>query len=521
MIEELRISNFASINAELLFSSGFNVIVGETGAGKSLLLNAVSFLGGENRIPPSEGCFVEAVLRKGEEELILRREIQSGRSRYFLNGMRVPSKQVISTISTSVLFQSQRQSIKLLNPSYQLKVIDSLSEIDSEVNNYRRLYSDYVKLKEKLEKLKTKLMERERQIDILRFQIEEIESANLKEGEEENLLELRKVLSQKEKLKEVLQAAKELLYEGEFSALTQLGNFISQFERLEGIGEEILEKLNSIYYELESVYSEIESQLNVEEEEITLEEVENRLFEIEKLKRKYGKDYSEIMNFLQSAKEQLRLLENADFEFEKLKEEFSRTESKLEELSETISKKRREGAKKLKDMLQKCFNELNLGNAKFDVSFEKLNEFTPLGRDRVTFLFSGNPSLPLSPLSSSISGGELSRLLLCTLSIVSLPEVTMIFDEIDAGMSGKVLSSVASKLKRISTNQQVIAVTHSPQVVAAADKVFRVSKDEEGKVSVEELTKEEILEEIAIMIAGELTEGSINAARDIMSRWEE
>ncbi len=521
MIEELRVLNFASINAELLFSDGFNVIIGETGAGKSLLLHAISFLGGENRVPPAEGCFVEAVFRKDNDELILRREIRSGRSRYFLNGMRVPSKQVFSVVSTSLLFQSQRQSVKLLSPSYQLKVVDSLSGTEKEIEEYRKFYGEFLKVKERLNELKSRLMEREREIDILRFQIEEIESANLREGEEEELLELRRTLSQKEKLKEIVGMARELLYEGEFSALTQLGSFISHFERLEGIGEEILERLNSVYYELENIYSEIESRFNVEDEEITLEEVEDRLFEIEKLKRKYGGSYREIMDFLRSAKEQLDLLENSDSEVGKLEGELNKLRGKLEELSETISEKRRKGAEELKKRLKKCFEELRLENARFEIAFEEHEEFTLSGKDKVTFLFSGNPSLPLSPLSSSISGGELSRLLLCTLSIASLPEVTMVFDEIDSGMSGKVLSSVARKLKEISKNQQVIAVTHSPQVAAAADKVFKVFKNEDGVIAVEELTREKTLKEIAIMIAGELTEGSLKAAEDIMKRWEE
>ena len=520
MIEELRLSSFGLISAELLFSPDFNVVIGETGAGKSLLLSSIGFLKGGKSNVVSDGCFVEAVFTVREEEIFVRREIRGGRSRYFLNGMRVPQRLIEERISPLITFQSQRQSIELLKPSYQLELLDAFSKAAPLLEEYLKLYEFYRQKEEKIKELINEVSARDREIDILRFQIEEIESANIQPGEEEELLRLKGIVSKSERIREFKAFARAHLYEGDGSVLEKLGAVIKELERLE-IGEEILERLNSIYYEVEEVFSEIESSFDVPEEEISLEDIEDRLYEIEKVKRKYGNSYQEIQNFLKKAKERLEILENLDFEIERLQKEQEKLRKKLEKLALKISSLRKEGAEKLKNYLASSFSQLNMGSAKFEIKIERLPDFSPKGIDSVQFLFSGNPNLPLSPLSESISGGELSRFLLSVLSFSGTPETTMVFDEVDAGMSGKVLSRVAEKLKDISKRQQVIAVTHSPQVVAAADRVFKVEKNSKGEVVVKTLSDEEREKEIAIMIAGELTEGSLRAAEELLRKWEE
>ena len=520
MIEELRLSSFGSISAELLFSPGFNVVIGETGAGKSLLLSSIEFLkGGKSRVV-SEGCFVEAVFTDGKEEIFVRREIRGGRSRYFMNGMRVPQRLIEERISPLITFQSQRQSIELLKPSYQIEFLDVFSRAFPLLEEYRELYEFYRQKEEKIKELVNEMSDRDREIDILRFHIEEIESVNIQPEEEEELLQLKKIVSKSERIREFKAFARMHIYEGDDSVLEKLGAVIRELERLE-IGEEILERLNSVYYEVEDIFSEIENSFDVPEEEISLEDIEDRLYEIEKAKRKYGNSYQEIQNFLKKAKERLEILENLDFEIEKLQKEQEELRKKLRTLALKISALRKEGAEKLKNYLISSFSQLNMESAKFEIKFERLPGFSPKGIDSVQFLFSGNPKLPLSPLSESISGGELSRFLLSVLSFSGIPETTMVFDEVDAGMSGKVLSRVAEKLKDISKRQQVIAVTHSPQVVAAADRVFRVEKNSRGEVVVKTLSDEEREKEIAIMIAGKITEGSLGAARDLLKRWED
>ncbi|SMP13453.1 DNA repair protein RecN (Recombination protein N) [Desulfurobacterium pacificum] len=518
MIEELRLGNFASITAELDFSPNFNVIIGETGAGKSLLLSAISFLKGDKLSFPAEECFVEAVFSTPEGEVFARREIKAGRSRCFLDGMRVPQKLLAERVSPLIVFQSQRQSIELLKPSVQLEILDRLAENEELPSVYRAKFEAFKKEKEKLEELERKVQDRDRQIDILKFQIEEIREANLREGEEEELLELRNLLRQSEKIKEVKELVRVLIYEGEGSALERISEVISRLEKIEG-SEELLERLRNAYYELEDICSEIERKLYVPDEEVSLDEIEDRLYEIEKLKRKYGSSIAEINAFLKEAEEKLYTLENLEFEIEEERKRLEALEAELKELASEISERRKRAAEEFEAYVVSTLKELGMPEVRFKVEFRE-KELSATGVDEVQFLFSGNPSLPLSPLSASISGGELSRFLLTILSKVSVPGVTMVFDEIDAGMSGKTLSLVAAKLKEIAKNQQVIAVTHSPQVVAAADRVFKVEK-KNGNVAVREVKKEQIEREIAIMISGDLTDKSLEAARDLIRRWEE
>ena len=519
MIEELRLKDFGSITGELLFSPGFNVIVGETGTGKSLLLSSVEFLKGAKSSVSRDGSFVEAVFTVNGEELIVRREVSGGRSRYFLNGRRVPQKVVEEAVSPLLLFQSQRQSVKLLKPSYQLSVLDRISDSEGLLEDYKKLYSRYRELLSELENLRKSLSDREREIDILKYQIEEIETAAIKPGEEEELLRLREVVSRAEKVAKLRQFSLHLLYEGEPSVLDLVSKLIREFEEIE-LYSEIVRELNEIYYKLESVVSEIEKRVQVPETELSLEEIEDRLYQIERIKRKYGGTLEKIEEFLAEAREKLEKLLNAETDLEAVEAQLKSVERELFDVSSKLSELRKKGAVKLKNLVLKGFKELGLEDARFEVEVEELSELTPVGRDSVRFLFSGNPSLPLSPLSESISGGELSRFLLILLSVVSLPNMTMVFDEIDAGMSGKIVGKVARKLREISRRQQVIAVTHSPQVVAAADRVFKLEKVE-GKVSVTLLSGEELERELALMISGEVTEGSLKAAKDLLKKWEE
>ncbi|TCK03903.1 DNA repair protein RecN [Phorcysia thermohydrogeniphila] len=520
MIEELRLYKFGLISAELSFSPGFNVIIGETGAGKSLLLSSIDFLKGAKSDVVSEGSFVEAVFSFEDEEVFVRREIKGGRSRYFLNGMRVPQKLVEEKVARFLIFQSQRQSIELLKPSYQIEVLDRVSGVSSLLESYKELYHAYREKQKELESLKADAAEKEREIDILKFQIEEIESANLREGEEEELLELKKVVSQAEKVKSLRELVRFNLYDGEGAALEKIGEVLSSLEELEMFSD-LVKRLSNLYYELEAVYFELEKRLEVPDEDISLEAIEDRLYEIERIKRKYGGSLEKVKEFLERSKERLEVLENLDFELEKKEKELEELRRELQEISAKISAKRKAGAKELKAVLIDSFRELKMESARFEVLLEELPDFTPKGKDRVTFLFSGNPKLSLSPLSDSISGGELSRFLLSVLALFSFPEVTMVFDEIDAGMSGKVLTKVAGKLRDIAKSQQVIAVTHSPQVVAAADRVFKVEKSPSGSVTVRVLDEEEKKKEIAIMISGDVSEGSLRAADELIKKWEE
>ncbi|WP_457678221.1 DNA repair protein RecN [Thermovibrio sp.] len=520
MITELRLFNFGGISGELLFSSGLNVVIGETGAGKSLLLSSVNFLKGERFPFVCEGTFVEAVFQVKGEEITVRREVRSSRSRFFLNGMRVPQKRVEEVISPLVLFQSQRLSAKLLKPSYQLAVLDEVSGVKELISSYKELYRRYKELSLELKSLRKELTEREREVDVLKFQIKEIEEANLKEGEEEELLELKERVSRANELKELRERSLSLLYYGEPSALSLISSALREFEKL-SLFEGIRERLEEVYYLLEGVVSEIESKVEPPSTEFSLEEIEDRLYQIERVKRKYGPTLKEVEDFLKKAKERLSLLENGEELLKEKEESLKELKRELLTLGKEISKRRREGAKKLEELLTSEFRELGLEKSVFKVEITELPEPGPLGLDEVNFLFSGNPSLPLSPLKESASGGELSRMLLSILKVLSPRDSVMVFDEIDTGISGKILKRVAEKLKEIGQKSQVVAVSHWPQVAALADRVFKVEKESSGEVKVKELNPNELKKELAVMISGSLTEGSLKAAEDLLRLREE
>ena len=520
MIEELRLSNFGAITGELLFERGLNVIIGETGTGKSLLLSSINFLKGEKAPAATEDTFVEAVFQVGGEEITVRRELLSSRSRFFLNGMRVPQKRLSEVVSPLILFQSQRLSVELLKPSYQLALIDEVAGSKELLKGYRELYARREELLKRLEELREELSAREREVDVLKFQISEIEEGLIGEEEEEELLRLKELVSRAEELRELRAKSLYLLYEGEPSALSIISEVMREFERAE-LFPEIAKKLEELYYGLEEVVSEIESSVEPPETEMSLSEIEEKLYQVERLKRKYGPTLKEVRDYLERAKERLNLLENAETALEEVERELQKVEEELLRVGRELSEKRRKGAKKLKELLQKEFKELGLEGARFEVEFKEAESPLPTGLERITFLFSGNPKLPLSPLSDSISGGELSRFLLSVLKILSPENKVMVFDEIDAGMSGKILRKVAEKLKEIARKRQVVAVSHSPQVVAAADRVFKLEKTESGAVAVKILKGEELRKELSIMISGQVSPGGLKAADDLLKSWEE
>ena len=348
MLEELRIGSFGGISGELFLSSGLNVIVGETGTGKSLLISSLKFLMGERFSFVTDDTFVEAVFKTDGDELFVRRDLKGGRSRYFLNGVRVPQRKLFEVLSPLFILQSQREGISLLKPSVQLKLLDRFSGTEELLEEYRELLNRYREKLSELEELKKQEMLREREIDILRFQIEEIEEANLKPGEEEELLELKERVSKAEEIGRLRERSLHLLYEGEFSILSLLSELIKEFETLD-LYPEVSEKLSSLYYDLESLVSQIERDLVPPEAEISLEEIEERLYRIERLKRKYGSSYEEIVSFLENAKERLSRLENLSFEIEKIEKEVESLREELLKKGREIGKKRRRGSLVPKD----------------------------------------------------------------------------------------------------------------------------------------------------------------------------
>ncbi|WP_457569028.1 DNA repair protein RecN [Desulfurobacterium sp.] len=517
MLSELSIKNFATIEeADLIFDPGLNVIVGETGAGKSLLLGAIGFLKGDKlKLPISDEAFVEAVFERDNDEIIVRREIINGRSRFFLDGRRVPQNLVKEQIAPLITIQSQHESITLLKPSRQLKIVDQFAKNEELLREYRTAYDVFQEAKKKLESLKESVAERERKIDILKFQINELESVEWGEEVEAELSRLAEILSKAEKIREVIALSRTELYEGEESAYSKVGRVLREIEELEL--SDLIEELSDIHYRIEGFVFELEKRLSIPETEESLEEIEDRLYEMRKLKEKYGPSWEDVEAFYKKAKRELEELENIDIEIETAEKNYLEAKARVENLAEKLTRSRKEAARKLEKRIKEHLDNLELKHAKFKIAFESA-PLSYTGKDKISFLFTGNPSLPLQPVGVSISGGELSRLLLSILAESGKASDVLVFDEIDAGMSGKVLSRVAEKLAKISRNVQIIAVSHSPVVVAMADSVFKVVKSPDGSISVSRLEGKQIEQEIARMIAGEVTEGSLQAARELMER---
>ncbi len=517
MLSELSITSFSAIETtELLFDDGLNVVVGETGAGKSILLGTISFLKGDRgKGVKEDGTAVEAVFSDKEEELIVRREIKKGRSRFFLNGKRVPQDFIKNKVSPLITFQSQHETILLLKPVVQLKIVDTFAENEKLLSEYKKIYGEFRQSVSRFEELKRQISDRERKMDILSFQLNELESVEWGKEIEDELLNLSKILSQAERIKQVQSVVKLELYESEEAASNKIGRVLKEIESLEI--EELSNRLSEIYYQLEDFVFEVEKILRIPEVEESIDDIEEQLYQLKKLKEKYGPTWDDVKEFYEKIRKEFEGLENIEFEIETAEKEVENFRRELEKVAERLSLSRREGAKQLEKRIEKHLEELELKHAKFKISVEK-GDFSSTGKDKIAFLFSGNPKLPLQPIGEAISGGELSRLLLSILSESSKETGVLVFDEIDAGMSGKVLSKVAEKLLKISRNSQVIAVTHSPVVVALADVVFKVEKQIDGKIVVRTLEKAEIEEEIAVMISGEISEGSLKTARELMDR---
>ncbi len=509
MLYELRLGNFGIFKeVDVVFSPNLNVIVGETGAGKSLLLNSLEFLAGKRFSFETEGTFAEAVF---DDETIVRREIVSKRARSFLNGVRVKSDVLANFIADRVSFQSQRESMRLFKPSYQLALLDKFAQNEKLLSEFSSLYSKYKELESKLSQLKAKEAERERLLDILRFQRQEILSAQpFGQEVEEELEQKEKLLRRSEEISNLKDELLFELYESADSVYEKLAKFA---EKLDELGfSKLSSQLYEAHYLVESVCDDVKDELDVEHLPESLEEVNLRLSQLQKVKRKYGGSWQEVEKFLSRIESQLAELESLDTSLTELQSELEALKRKLNDLAQRLHQRRKKAAHDFERKVLKSLRELEVFGT-FKVEISQLPEISSKGKDKVTFLFSGSSDLKLTSLSSSISGGELSRLLLSVFSVVGDSSQLLIFDEVDAGMSGKTIKSVARKLKEISKKTQVIVVTHSPVVASAADRLFFVQRqDSDAKIT--QVKEPDVV--LANMIAGRITEGALKTARELL-----
>lgn len=549
MLLNLTITNFAIIDRlEVQFDAGFNVLTGETGAGKSIILDAVGLLLGDRARPDlvragAEEATVAALfdltgfddIRQVfadagfavEDDLVLRRVVQSGgRSRAYVNGALATLGQLQPLAEQLVAVCGQHEHQGLLQRSVHLAILDQYGGLAEQLATYRRSYAALQAVARQLEQLDEAERDRVRKLEDLHHQSEEIAAAQLSPDEEETLQSERILLQNAERLEGLAREGYEALYGGSGAVCEVLGRLADELQaagRIDaGLGAHV-ETLRRSLFDLEDVASQLRTYLDrIGHEPERLEQIEARLALLARLKRKYAGTLAEIIAHKGACDQEIAALENAGETREKLAREREGLEAATLVAGEALSLARRQAGKALTAAVRAELADLAMPGAAFDVSFSLLPHPGADGLERVEFLVSPNPGEPLMPLARVASGGELSRLMLALKRLA--PEAgkvpTIIFDEVDAGIGGAAATAVGRKLRAVSGGAQVLCVTHLPQVAAFADHHHRVSKQEvDGRTlaAMETLQDDARVEEMARMLGGaHITERTLMHARELI-----
>ena len=562
MLKEIRIQNFAIIeNIMVNFESGLNVLTGETGAGKSIIIDALNLLLGGRADVDSirtgetnalvEGFFqitnketLSLVQEIGVEpedgELYIKRQISnSGKNRCFLNDSQITVSTLAKIGNRLVDLHGQHDHQTLLHPEIHVDLLDLFGKSKNFRDVYSKEFLEYQSLVKNLKSLNTDEQERLQREEFLDFQISEIDAANLSEEEEETIKGEKNKLRHSEKIRETLQHSQTLLSNQSGSILDNLRQILKELEPLIELDTDLaspFEKSQSAFYELEDVEDILRSyDQSLDFNPDRLEKIEDRLAEINGLKRKYGNSISEIFSKREKFATELGQLAVNEKNTKKLAKEIHNKEMVVSKLAVELAEKREIGAKFLKQGVEKELTELHMSGVRFGVDFnyppdaEGFVEYhktklkpTSVGLGTLEFLFSPNPGEELRPLAKIASGGELSRIMLALKSILNKQDTipVMIFDEVDTGIGGRVAEKIGDKLKKVAENKQVFCITHLPQIAGKASTHFRVEKQTEGKRTrsgIRQLDFEERVEELARMSSGEkITKASLQHARELI-----
>lgn len=565
MLSLLKIKNIALIDELALeFGRGLNLLTGETGSGKSIIVDSLGALTGE-RISSDlikegkdsaqiEGLFTlkananlhEFFYESGFEledsdeiDVIVRRELSaSGRNRIFINNQLVTQTFLRKIGAFLVDIHGQGEQATLFNPVTHLEMLDEFAKAENLRETVAEKYKKMAAVKREIESLREDEAQKLQLLDILQFQVDEIGKANLQTGEDDALEEEKRRLNNVEKLSGLSEESYLLLYENEEATLTTLEKVIRRVKDLsefESSFAEYTENLTNAQAVLEDLaFSLRDYRGTLEFSPERLAEIENRLAEISRLKRKYGGTIETVLTHFAESSERLKNIETADLREAELKKEFQKTREDYLKTARELHDKREKSARKFEKDIESNLKAVSLEKARFEVridapSAEDLQDefsdksFTSKGLDKIEFYFSANLGESVKPIAKVASGGELSRLMLIlnTTTKVSADSKTMVFDEIDTGIGGRVAEAVGLKLKELSKHAQVLCVTHQPQVASLGDRHFIVQKEavkNRTEVRVKELNKDEQIEEIARMLAGEkITESARQHAREMLA----
>ncbi len=551
MIEKLYVNNFALIDElEVDFGPGLNVLSGETGAGKSIIIGSLNFvLGGKaDKDIIKSGCdMTEASVLIYVDNDELRKELENcdvkvdddnyvlikrtfntnGKSYCKINGKTATVSMVKEISSYLVDIHGQHDHQSLLNPKSHIVMLDRLcgEPLEKELEKLKEIYGEYRQISKKLKEIDMNDRDIQDKMELYKYQIEEIEDADIKIGEDEELTERRNILINSVRLQEYISECLNSLYRGDNSAVENIGNAIDSLESISEIDEsqeKILEALNDAYAIVEDVVKSVrvyEDSMDSDPEE--LNRVEERLQTIYDLKNKYGNTIEKVLNYLHKVKEKLDIIENSEALAEEYTARKKKAEEKIKKICKKISEIRCKTAEKAEVKIVNILKDLSMENAEFKINIKDKEGFDEKGSDNVEFLISANRGEKLKPLSKIASGGEMSRVMLALKNVLADVDNidTFVFDEIDTGISGRTAQKVAEKMIAVAKSHQILCITHLPQIAAMADNNYLIEKSSnEGatNTNIVELSGEKVYNEIARLIGGaEITKATLEAAKEM------
>ena len=539
MIGTLHIRNIGIIeDLSIDLNNGLNVLTGETGAGKTLIIDSLQIISG--------GRFSKDMIRKGKENsfvelcmyeekseefqdgtIIVSREINiNGKNMCKINGRMVTVSQLKEFMSKYIEIHGQNDNQNLLDNKLHLRYLDGFigEKIKKLKDEYLKLYLEYKKVLKNLAENFGDDKERQRKLDLLNYQLNEIEEAKLKENEEDELEEKRKIFLNSEKISENLNNADNLIGENAIDSISMAIRALEKIENIDKKYEKTNTNLKSMYYELQELARDINSykqDIFFDEDERNF--VEERLGLIFSLKRKYGNTISEILKYKVELEEEINKIKNLEGYINNLNIEKKELENKMNILAEELYKTRKQYSIILSKNINKELEELEMKNAKINIHVEKQAEFLKTGKDKVSFYITTNIGEEEKELSKIASGGEMSRTMLAIKKVLADSDKMpiLVFDEIDTGISGKAANSVADKLKAISKKHQILCISHLPNIAAVADYNYFISKEvkeERTKTNIKLLKEEEVIKELARISSGEINEVTLKYAEKLRSK---
>ena len=552
MLKQLYIKNFTLIDElDIPLYPGFSVITGETGAGKSIILGAIGLLLGNRADSKAikagrDRCVIEAHFDLSKygmqdffdandidydaEDTIIRRELTAaGKSRAFINDTPVPLSKMRELGEQLVDIHSQHQNLLLQKEDFQLSVVDIIAHDEKQKKAYLAEYKNYKKAKQQLEDLKAEIAKNRENEEFMRFQFKELDDANLQEGELEQLEQEAETLSHSEDIKTALYEADNALSGEDGSILDKLKNAAQQIDNIKEVYpdvKEVAERMQSSYIELKDIAQEISGSVdNIEFDPNRLETINSRLDQLYSLQQKFHvENVEELIATRERINEQLQHIDNGDEDIEEQEKQVALLLAKAEKQASELTAIRTKSARKIEEEMKKRLIPLGIPNVRFEISFST-KPLSSDGVDKVNFLFSANRSTLLQPVSQVASGGEIARVMLSLKAMISgavkLP--TIIFDEIDTGVSGKIAEKMAEIMTEMGNlNRQVISITHLPQIASMGTHHYKVLKEETEKGTLshmKELDQQQRIEEIAQMLSGsDITPAALANAKELLNK---